>query len=345
MLVLWGASGLGRAATEAAPMSVADSFVVIQLDNDLFTGSDRDYTNGIRIAALNTVAESSVNDLQGGLLRLGEKLDSSVLGWLGTQLDPATQYEVGTGLAQLMFTPEDPFAPAAPPGQRPYAGWLGIEYSVHAKNAETLSSMMLTVGLTGEAAWAEKAQDLVHRHISGSPLFRGWDSQVPEEVTLNLHLDHKRYLGQSAEDGLMFDGYWEWGGALGNFRTDLYTGALFRAGWNLPVQYVAPRIQLGSYSHEFFDRSPARSGREWSVYVMAGGRGTWVVHDITLDGPLYRDYAGAVSSKSLVGEVLVGVGFRFRQLTFSVARLYRTAEFGGQDGGHRFGSVQLGARF
>ena len=38
--------------------------------------------------------------------------------------------QAGIGISQLMYTPEDTEALTPPMGERPYAGWLGLEFSL-----------------------------------------------------------------------------------------------------------------------------------------------------------------------------------------------------------------------
>jgi hypothetical protein len=325
------------------------SYLQFQLDNDLFTGSDRNYTNGARLAWLKPIPVESMNGLQDWLRGLSGAGDNRFFSLLTSFIEPETvAYDWGTGLTQLMFTPEDYAATEAPPGQRPYAGWLGIEFSLHAKDARSLSSVLLSIGTTGENALAQETQEWVHRNISNSPIFQGWDSQVPGELTVNLQFDRKRRFTSLAEHSrdwlLAMDGYFEWGAALGNFRTDADVGALMRIGYNLPVQYVTPRIQLGGYAHELFLGEHKPAGR-WSLYAFGGVRGTAVAHDITIDGPVFRDYDSPVSSEPLVGGALVGFGLRLQSLTVTYSRTFRTEEYSTQDGGHQFGSLLVSLGF
>lgn len=321
------------------------SHLVFQIDNDLPEGSDRNYTNGLRLAWLQPISRQSMNQLQELLASLGDAMEGSFLSRLATFNEPDNvEYDWGTGLTQLMYTPEDPAALSAPPGQRPYAAWLGLEFSLHAKDTGFLSSIQLSIGTTGEHAFARETQEWVHRNISNSPSFQGWDSQVPGEITVNLHLDRKTRFadlwGSTRQSLVQVDGYWEWGAAVGSFRTNAYVGGLLRAGHNLPVQYVIPRIQLGSYSHELFLDPESRRGH-FSIYAFAGLRGTCVLHDITLDGPLFRHYDSQVASESLVGDAIFGIGMGWKRFTLTLSRNFQSEAYTTQDGGHQFGSVML----
>ena len=318
---------------------------IVQFDNDLLTGTDRDYTNGARVAFIREfdTKKPSANLLQKGLYALsGAKADAPFHEHRLPGEGPL-RFAWGFGLTQLMYTPDNPTALAAPEGERPYAGWLGLEFSLHAKNSESVSSVTLSFGTTGDASHAEQTQEWVHTHISGSPIYQGWDSQVPGEFTLNLHFDHKRragFLDFSRDWPVEFDGYYEWGAALGNFRTDAYLGAILRTGYNLPATFSTPRVQLGSYGHALF-RKEAPDAAPLSVFGFAGARGSAVLHDITIDGPLFRDFDTAVESEPVVGELLFGIGLRYAWAELTLSHTYRSNEFNGQHANQEFGSVIL----
>lgn len=315
----------------------APSFLLFQLDNDLFSNTDQNYTNGLRLALLRPIPAQQLSRMQ----RWMEPLTRS-------GKPENTSYTWGTGLSQLMFTPKEHEALIPPPGQRPYAGWLGLELSLHAHNPQALNSFSLIIGTTGKPSFAKKAQDFVHEHVSNSPLFQGWDTQAPFELTLSLHYDRKKsfnLLDNVLQDSVFdVDGFLEYGAALGNFRTDAYVGIMVGFGYNLPGTYVYPRVQVGSYAH----RVPGREERlknPFSAAVFAGLRGTAVLHDITLDGPLFRNWEHSVNSTPWVGEYVVGFGFRFASFGLIFSRSLRTKEFSGQQNNHRFGSIQVSMGF
>ena len=317
--------------------------LITQWDNDLFTGSDDGYTNGARIALAKELSPDSVqhNFLQQALGRLTGSERGNALDDFRFPDAGELRFQYGTGLTQLMFTPSDPEHLTPADGERPYAGWLGLEFSLQASSGNSASSTTLSVGTTGRASYAQEAQEWVHNNISDSPIFQGWDSQAPGELTLNLHFEHKQrlsFLDHTQDWPLQIDGFYEWGGALGNFRTNAYVGALIRAGHNLPSSYATPRVQLGSFTSPLFDdgRSP---NQDFSIYGYAGTRGYAVLHDITLDGPLFRDWSEAVDSEPWGGEISFGLATRWRSVEISLSRTFRTDEFKGQNNRARYGSV------
>ena len=322
----------------------SDWQVLLQLDNDLFADSDRDYTNGVRIGLVQEIPlESKRGQRMNKRLRDNSKKFFGRLQNLRIDDEDEVRFARGFGVSQLMFTPEDPFALSAPEGERPYAGWLGFEYSLHVKQENFVNSLTVALGTTGDASLAQTSQNWVHRNISNSPIFQGWDSQVPSEITANIHFDHKqrfRNLSRYITDTIEVDGYYEGGAAFGNFRTDAYVGALARIGYRLPSSFSTPRVQLGSYGHELFNNTNDY-GKKFSAFAFAGLRGTAVLHDITLDGPVFRDFDTGVDSKSRVGELIYGFSLRYKRVDLIFSQTVRSDEFTGQTENQEFGSVML----
>ena len=142
-----------------------DANLTFYLDNDLFANEDEDYTNGVRLSWISGARDpEEFGWVQRLLKRLsGDPESLALFRKLSGFSDPEhLEYNYGFSLTQLMFTPEDLRAPSAPPGQRPYAGWLGIDFSLQTKDANALNALGLAIGTTGERSLAEEAQDFIH---------------------------------------------------------------------------------------------------------------------------------------------------------------------------------------
>lgn len=325
--------------------------IIGQWDNDMLTGTDDGYTNGARIAFAREIPANSEEHyfLENTLRRLS---GASGRTWLDELRFPATEevrFQYGFGLTQLMFTPEDPNAATPPPGERPYAGWLGLEFSLQASSGDSASTATLSLGTTGDLSYAGDIQKWIHQKVSDSPVFSGWETQAPGEPTLNLHFDHKqrlRFLDTARNWPIEVDGFYEWGGALGNFRTAAYLGGFLRVGHNLPASHATPRVQLGSFTETIFAAND-ESAKKLSLYGFAGIRGYGVLQDISLDGPVFRDWDESVDSEPWVGEFSFGLGARWNQVELSLAHTVRSDEFEGQRNRSRHGSImlRLGYRF
>ena len=325
-----------------------DAYLTFYLDNDLFAGTDNNYTNGVRLSWVSGARDpEAFGAVQHQLRKLSGDADSRVIFQRLSGFDDPreVEYNYGFSLTQLMFTPEDTHAPVAPPGQRPYAGWLGIDFSLHTKDAHAINSVVLAVGTTGPNALAKQTQDFVH-DIRGIDKFQGWDSQIPNELTVNLYYKQKRRF-TFLETGLgnfAVDGFGEWQVALGNFLVSAQMGALFRFGWNLPVDFSDPRLSATAYTLQPF-KTRRRQQRSWSLYGLAGVLGAAVAHNITLDGPVFRDHSTGVTGEPFVGELYVGFGIRYRRMEFGYIHTFRSKEFKEQDRAQRFGSIAVTYRF
>ena len=340
-----------RAAADSDSLSFlpdsGDANLTAYLDNDLFADTDQDYTNGARVSWISGSRDpAEFGWLQRTLDQLSEDpVSRFVFSKLSGFSDPGElEYNYGFSLTQLMFTPEEWDLLEAPEGERPYAGWLGVDMSLHTKDDQALNSVSLAIGTTGPHSYAQEAQNLVH-DIRGQDKFQGWNSQIPNEVTVNVYTTQRRRVvvidPRFSRFGI--DGFVEGRLGLGTYDTGASVGSLMRIGWNLPVDFADARLSVTSYSHQSFKTS-RRERKSWSFYGITGFQGAAVGHNITLDGPVFSDFSTGTSSKPLVGEVYVGFGARYQDVNFSYVHTYRSKEFEGQNSAQSFGSLTLGVR-
>lgn len=347
LLLLGGAICVARASVLSLLPDRSSPYLTFQLDNDLFFKTDHNYTNGARLTWVSGPKDpGEFNRVQRWLRRLSGDSESFSLFQRLTGFGEPNQleYKYGFSLTQLMYTPTNLSAPSAPPGQRPYAGWLGLGFSLHIEDRHALNTVEFSLGTIGPHSLAHETQDLIH-DWRGYAKFQGWDSQLGNEVTGNLFFTQNRRLRYgTAGDGWSLDGFWEWGFSVGSFRTDALTGGMFRFGWNLPVDFSDPRLSLRSYTHQMAAGPEVRIFQHVSLYGLAGVRGYAVGHDSTLDGSLFHRQQPAVTSEWLVGEAYLGVGLRWHSLEISYSDTYRTREFQQQTSAQKYGSVTLRIR-
>jgi lipid A 3-O-deacylase len=326
-----------------------EGYLTFYLDNDLFANTDRDYTNGARLSWISENRQiQDLGSVQRMLRRLSGDEDSFRIFQKVTGFDDPSKvfYNYGFSLTQLMYTPERAAPYLQPPGERRYAGWSALGFSLHAKDDEVLNSVELLLGTTGPNALAENTQDFVHS-VRGIDKFNGWDYQIPNEITADLSFVQKRRSDLLTDDqGLIhMDGLLEWGGRLGSFRTAAQAGGFFRAGYHLPPDFSDPRLSETAYSNLYFDGDDLYPGK-WSIYVVFGGTARAVAYDATLDGPMFHDFETGVTRKPFVAEVFCGGGIRYREVELSYVHTWRTQEYEQQrDGVADFGSVAVRVRF
>ena len=171
--------------------------VAFEYDNDLFAGTDRDYTGATRLA------------------------------W-----SPA-----GTGgertlftLAQDAWTPEDTDAARPPAGQRPYAGWLYLSAARAVAAGEGTWTGHVSVGVLGPSAGAEAVQRFLHEATGSEPV-NGWDSERGDRAALQLGLRRDvSAVRRRTVAGRELDLGWHAGAALGTVTGYLHAGGSLRFG-------------------------------------------------------------------------------------------------------------------
>lgn len=326
-----------------------EDYLTFYLDNDIFSGSDKNYTNGARLSWISgnqPVAELAWAQQLLYLLSGGDTSTPAFRRISGFKDASQIAWNYGFSLTQLMFTPEDFESYGVVPDERPYAGVLLVGVSLHAKDKNVLNSLSISGGVVGPHAYGEETQDFIHE-LRDVEKFNGWDNQVPDEPVVNLFLSQKRRLALLEYENGMFaiDGFNEMALGLGNYRTEAQFGTVVRIGFNLPIEFSDPRISPNAYSHKLFQSDRIESSA-WSFYSMFGVKGYAIAYDATLDGPMFRGgFQTGVEREPLVAEVFAGFGARLGKWEFSYAQTFRSKEYDTQGGSFSFGSVAIRTSF
>ena len=318
---------------------IPGGYLTIYFDNDLFGGTDENYTNGVRASWISR--SRTIDDLS-TIYRLLDDFSKF------TRIRRETDwfYNYGVSLTQLMYTPEDISTYDFQPDDRAYAGWLGLGFSLHAKNDMELHSLELSLGVVGPESLAESAQDFIH-DVRDIPKANGWDHQLKTEPTINLHYRRSRRmpLGYDHESGFGFDSFYRWGADLGTLAVNANGGVFCRFGYNLPVDFSDPKLSLTAYTHQMFrEDQEKRVHRRLSVFTTLSAEAKAVVHDIFLDGGTFRD-GPSVDKNPVVADFTAAVGVRYRRFQIAYAHTLRTEEFSEQDGAQVFGSLTASYEF
>ena len=298
------------------------------LDNDLFGGSDRYYTNGVRLAWRSPAYSPPA--WVGAVGRIG-----------GPLLPADGERRWGLALGQSLFTPEDISREEPDPNDRPYAAWLYGAFNLSSARATSLSRLEIQLGVIGPAALGEQAQNTVHRINRGQEA-RGWDAQLENEPGLNVIASRIWRFNRPLGDR---ESAWAIGAlpsvtaSLGNINTHAAAGLTVRVGRHLDADFGPPRIRPSVSGSSF-----VRRDRGWGGYVFAGVEGRAVARDIFLDGNSFQD-SPRVDKKPLVGELSVGAALLFPGGRLSYAHVLRTETFDTQDSASDFGSLSLSLHF
>lgn len=341
-------SAEGILTPAASTFNKESGYLTFYLDNDVFGGQDKDYTNGFRVSWISDDRkESELGLIQRGLrIFSGDSESFDFMQKITGFDDPKKiRYNYGFSLTQLMYTPQDYEPFYQPEDQRRYAGWLGLGMSLHVKDDSVINSIELTVGTTGPNSYAEHTQDFIH-DLKGSPTFNGWDNQIPNEITGDLSFVQKRRAAflTRGDGAVTMDGLTQWGLRLGTFRTEAQIGGFFRVGYNLPSDFSDPRLSDTAYSHRYFGQDEDYTSK-WSIYSLFGTMAHAVAFDATLDGPMFHSFETGNTREPFVGEVFTGIGVRYKSVEFSYVHTWRTQEYREQVSDSNFGSLAMRVRF
>ena len=160
-------------ALEEAPMS-DEGGVSIQLDNDLFSGSERD--QDFSWGATLTVASPQPHRIAAPI----ERARARIAPLLGSASVPGAYVSRATQLGILAMTPKDLAIGAVQPEDRPYASLVFLSAAeMRVSDVDGRARFTsFTVGALGLAA-AETTQKVIHAGLGGE-LPRGWSHQISE---------------------------------------------------------------------------------------------------------------------------------------------------------------------
>jgi lipid A 3-O-deacylase len=303
----------------------SSGIISLQIENDGIVGLDRHYTSGLQI---------NYFPLYSTPAWVGHTLDQ--LGLDTSKDELAIEYALG----HTIFTPEDFENPNPQPDERPWAGHTYASFAIlrkpenrHAR-FQAGDKIKLTLGHVGPDSGAASVQTRVHELI-GSAEPQGWEHQIGNETTLNLHYFRKWMHYQQTTAGRDVEISPILGVALGSPYTYASAGLSWRWGADLQRDYGPPSIQPNYPGSSYF-----LPGTPWNWYLMAGVEYRHVVYNLFLDGPLFRD-GPSVHKYSDVADLFAGGAVTYGKVRLSYMTVYRSKEFRGQEERDIFGSFNL----
>ena len=281
--------------------------LTLTLENDTFTRSDNNYTNGLGIAWVS------------GAVRAGD--ETGVGRWtrfwsfLPLMQDERYTKYASWALAHEMNTPDDIKEPNPSLDDQPYSGILSVDSILYLHKRDWTHAWQLKLGVVGPASQADHVQRRFHKLI-GADEPRGWHTQLPNEPIVNLgySVAHRVAGGRAGTSA-------EWRVVpvatvgVGNYFTGAGLGVYGEFGWNLvdALGITALRSGLNAASTVGVDRLD-----RWSVSVFAGTGAYAVGRYLPLDGTMFRD-SRSVDVGHRMGMNSAGFCLRHDGLTLSVA--------------------------
>jgi lipid A 3-O-deacylase len=357
-----------------APRSASptrSSVLSLQLENDLFAGTDAQYTSGLKF----TWTSPNLTDFNDPLLPSWIRCSNEQVRRLVGRFHPekATSINMVVTLGQAMYTPADRDRTNVDPNDRPYAGWtyLGLGYNARFEPKDrsgtpTLDTVELDIGIVGPHAYARQTQDFIHR-LRGLDRFHGWDNQLRDELGSQFVWERKSRppaltIGKFAQpadpeasggsaEGLAAQIIPHYGVSVGNVASYVNVGGELRAGWRLPDDFGTSSIRPGGDNAA--PRAAAQLERVYhqhSFHFFASFDGRAVANNIFLDGNTFSR-SHAVKKKLLVGDIAYGWAYTwpkypgFPSGKLAYAHYVQSREFEGEARNHGFGSVSVSLEF
>ncbi|MGE3165089.1 MAG: lipid A deacylase LpxR family protein [Planctomycetota bacterium] len=273
-----------------------------------FTESDRFYTNGIGLGW--TFADGRIT-----------RAIADGLSWLPFAPDLCTARATEVFLRQDMYTPEDFTNPLLVSSDRPYAGWLHLDFSHQILRLDQdalkdrLDTWQVQLGVVGPSSLAKEAQTEVHRLVD-APRPRGWRFQLHDEpgLVMAYRRDFRAYYNPTTFQPFETDFVGNFGVRLGNVETSAQMGGEVRFGLNLSRHFdTAIRGPLLPMRHR--------------LYASAGVEGRFVLQNIFLDGNTFRR-SHEVDRNKFVADFWVGIHWEpCERARVSISEVFTTPEF------------------
>ena len=312
----------------------------LYFENDMFIGTDSDYTNGVKYSVISPDLTPQV-PLQPSAEIPRKALDLFRSIPFIKQAPEETGHKVELSFGQAIYTPRDITRYDLIKDDRPYAGYSYLGISYHQKSDEgkiwsQMDTAEVQIGIVGPSSLAEDAQKFVHR-VRNLQRPNGWEHQLKDELGITLAFERKWLYHPTYHKRFCADAIFHTGVALGNVMTYLNAGMEIRAGWNIPRSFAVSLIRPAGSTWSTVDSN-------FSIYLFTAIDGRTVLRDIFLDGNTFRD-SHHVNKKPLVADLSTGVTARYQRFSLSLVNTQRTREFDQQPHHHGFSSITLSYAF
>jgi hypothetical protein len=302
----------------------------LTVENDLFLGSDNNYTNGIGISWVSNAIDTY--DERSFVRRWGE-----FWSFLPFARNEGYRTYVSWSVAQEMHTPDDITEPNPPLNDQPYAGVLYLDNNLYAKGERSTHVWQLRVGVVGPASQADDVQKWFHDRV-GADEPMGWDTQLPNELILNVGYTGSYLLAQG---DLSRTASWRIipvaNAGLGNYFTGVGLGVYGEVGWNLVDALGGTALRQGFNTASTVGVGPVDG---WSVSLSGGVAGYGVAHYLPLDGTVFKD-SRSVDTEPFIGMATFGISVRHRRFAAFLGQTYFTKTFATERERPEFGTLSF----
>jgi lipid A 3-O-deacylase len=289
----------------------SNQYTRIFYENDFFTGTDRDYTQGIYIEQLTPALA---------------KFPLSKLLWRPENSD----VKYGMAIEDDGYTPNTIDHPEIQYGDRPFAGVLFIKTFLTATNTRKCErwSTLLSTGIIGQSAGGAPMQKAIHHWIHYTqPL--GWPNQIRNDAVLNYQINFEKEL-------IFYHN---------NFSLASYNSA--RIGTLSTKASTGISVMIGNFYSPFSDNKNVRR-KKIQYYFYDQPSVNFVGYDATLQGGLFNHTSPYTIAGKDINRINLmnrwGFVLIFKSLYLEYFQSRNTPEFTPIIA-HRSGGLQIGFGF
>lgn len=287
----------------------------LHIENDVapVVGSDRHYTNGLRLDSLGCGPVTGWNQAMRAMGTLVSPLDKEVV--------VSTGFTIGSNI----YTPRGTEASGVDPGERPFAGWLYLGLLGSAWSGRDRYDLELDLGATGPAALAKDIQGEWHKLLD-IPEFRSWDRQIAFSPVVRLSVGAENELLQWPVDRSGLDlkarRYFTLSlrsrAEVGNVLDTASVGPMFRAG------VIRDGSSLGDNMASLGQKN--ERALFWEAFFFARGNVKLVLFNAFLSGAPFTDSVYTTSAEPWVLEGDAGVAFSVGPFSLGGSVVVRSTE-------------------
>lgn len=286
-----------------------DAYFRFSYDNDFFTSSDYNYTQGYSFELVNDgLKKNPINHI------------------LISSKNSKNQY--GLVLEHNGYTPKNLRADTINLIDRPYASTIMIKSFKIAIDTIHLSRLSTTfsLGVIGPAAFGKEMQVGIH-NLTKNIIPKGWHNQIKNDLVFNYQLNYERKI-LGVKNNFILNGV---GGInVGSLNNSANTGATLMLGiFKSPYQLI-------------------NSAKSFEVYIYAQPIVNYYVYDATLQGGLFNDKSPHTLSndriENLVFQFNGGIVIQTKKLFIEYNRVNTTKRFDTAISS-KWGGIKFGIKF
>lgn len=318
--------------SQDAPARPSKTFALLW-ENDSVTGSDRDYSNGLKLTWSRPYIPAA-NDR------------FSLKDWTFEHLpfmrNPDAPRATAVSIGQYIYTPKDTERSDLILEDRPYAGYSFLGFGFISRTGSRRDVWELEIGVVGPWSLAENTQNAFHDLI-GTRRAQGWPHQLGNEPGLEAIYESKWQLGRlDTWHGLGMDIIPHLGAQIGNIATSAKFGIELRFGWFIPRDFGTCPIRPGCDAGYNLDNGSVDAAlrSKLGIHFFTAAEGRAVLRDIFLDGNTFRA-SHRVDKEIYVADLMGGIALNYGRLKASYALILRTPEFKQREDNHAFGAINV----